>query len=347
MAKKSKKTEKRPVNTSSGARKPRLTPSYSTKLGEMYCGTAESLLRSQSAASYRKGIQLIFTSPPYPLAREKRYGNKQGLRYAQWLAKYAPLFSQHLAPRGSIVLEVGNAWVQGKPVMSTAVIEALLRFKEDGRFHLCQEFIWFNPARLPSPAQWVNVERTRVKDAFTRIWWMAKTPNPKANNRNVLKPYSKSMEDLLLREKYNAGKRPSEHQIGATSFLTNHGGAIPPNVIVATTDSKALTDNEISNFLVTANTRANDQYQSYCRDHKIATHPARMPESIAEFFIRFLTDEMDVVLDPFAGSNTTGAVAERLGRRWLSIEQNLEYVRGSQGRFSTQPEFSFTVSKIA
>ena len=59
-----------------------------------------------------------------------------------------------------------------------------------------------------------------------------------------------------------------------------------------------------------------------------------MPSDLPEFFIKFLTDPGDIVFDPFAGSNTTGDVAESLGRRWLSVEAELDYIKGSIGRFA-------------
>jgi len=199
--------------------------------------------------------------------------------------------------------------------MSTLALEALLAFLQNGHMFLCQQFVWYNPARLPSPAQWVNIDRIRVKDSFTHLWWMATTDRPKADNRRVLKEYSTSMHDLLISGKYNPGKRPSEHDIGETSFLTDNSGAIPSNVIIA------------------ANTHANSDYLSYCRENGLPIHPARMPVKVAEFFINFLTEPGDRVLDPFAGSNTTGAAAEQLGRRWLAIEPQRDYVDGSKGRF--------------
>ena len=58
-----------------------------------------------------------------------------------------------------------------------------------------------------------------------------------------------------------------------------------------------------------------------------------MPMELSSFFIKFLTKPGDLVLDPFAGSNTTGAAAEHLHRRWISVEPNKEYVAGSKGRF--------------
>ena len=58
-----------------------------------------------------------------------------------------------------------------------------------------------------------------------------------------------------------------------------------------------------------------------------------MPIEVAEFFIKFLTNPGDLVLDPFAGSNTTGAAAERLHRTWLAVEPQAEYAKGSIGWF--------------
>ena len=281
----------------------------------MYQGHAEAALTSAGFEQYRGKVQMIFTSPPFPLNRKKKYGNFQGEAYSKWLASFAPIFRDLLKKDGSIVMEMGNAWEPGKPVMSTLALRALLTFLDAGRFHLCQQFVCYNPARLPTPAQWVNVERIRVKDAFTHVWWMSPSERPKANNRGVLQEYSSSMKKLLASKKYNSGKRPSEHHIGVSSFLKNNDGAIPPNV------------------LTYANTSASDDYLKYCRKNGLQLHPARMPAKLPEFFIKLLTNPKNLVLDPFAGSNTTGAAAERLKRRWMSIELNPTYVAGSRGRF--------------
>ena len=291
------------------------TAAYSTECGWCLQGTAEQALDAALGEQYSGTVDLILTSPPFPLNRKKKYGNLQGQAYVDWLTSFAPRFRQLLTDRGSIVMEMGNSWEPGRPVMSTLALKALLSFLDGGCLHLCQQFIWYNPARLPSPAQWVNIDRIRVKDAYTHLWWMSATDRPKADNRRILRPYSQAMNRLLERQRYNAGKRPSEHHIGQKSFLRDNTGAIPSNVLTA------------------ANTRASSRYLNYCREHGITVHPARMPDEVAEFFVRFLTDPGDLVLDPFAGSNTTGAVAEHLGRRWIAIEPESEYVRGSMGRF--------------
>lgn len=286
----------------------------------MYTGKIESLLESAEAVQYEGKIQLIFTSPPFPLNRKKHYGNRVGDDYLIWLAGLAPQLTKLLTPTGSIVMEMGNAWEPGQPVMSTLALRALLAFLEGGDLFLCQQFVCHNPARLPTPVQWVNVERIRIKDTFTHVWWMSPTERPKATNRNVLKKYSQAMLDLLASRRYNPGERPSEHVIGQESFFRDNGGAIPSNV------------------LTFSNTSASDDYRRYCRDHGLKAHPARMPAGLADFFIRFLTDPEDLVLDPFAGSNTTGAVAEKLGRLWVATEPVPDYVEGSRGRFSTISE---------
>jgi len=290
-------------------------PAFRTRRGRTYCCNAEDYLRSRRAKQNLGKVQLIFTSPPFPLNTKKAYGNLRGAEYTDWLAKFAPLFKEMLTPTGSVVLEMGNAWEPGQPVMSTLALEGLLKFLKEGEFKLAQQFICHNPARLPSPAQWVNVERIRLKDSYTHVWWMAATERPYADNRNVLRPYGPSMLKLLKTRKYNSGKRPSQHNIGEKSFLTNNNGAIPSNV------------------LTFSNTANGDPYQRYCKKHALELHPARMHTGLPEFFIKLLTKPGDLILDPFAGSNTTGAAAERLKRRWIAVEARRNYVRGSVGRF--------------
>lgn len=159
---------------------------------------------------------------------------------------------------------------------------------------------------MPAPAEWVTIRRVRVKDAVNPIWWLAKSATPKASNRRVLKPYTKSMEEMLTRG-YNEGPRPSGHVV-SSKWGKRQKGAIPANLIIA------------------ANTRSTDSYLAGCREHGLEVHPARFVHAIPEFFIKFLTRPGDTVLDPFSGSNVVGEVAERLGRKWISVEINREYV---------------------
>jgi len=288
---------------------------YKTKRGIFYYGLIENAFNSKKLVSYKGKVNLILTSPPFPLNRKKKYGNRQGKEYIEWLSKLAAKFSELITEDGSIVIEIGNSWNKGEPTMSTLALEALLAFKEKGNLYLCQQFVWNNPAKLPTPTQWVNIKRNRLKDSFTNIWWLSKSPYPKADNKKVLLEYSESMKRLIKTKRYNSGIRPSEHSIGKASFLNDNRGAIPSNV------------------LTYANTQSGSDYQKYCLSKNIKPHPARMVPQISEFFIKLLTDENDLVFDPFGGSNTTGYSAEKLNRNWISVEPNLNYIIGSIGRF--------------
>lgn len=310
---------------------PRPAVAYQTARGRLLVGRAEDLLDAPDLDPWRGRVQLIFTSPPFPLLRKKKYGNRTGDEYAAWLAGLAIPLTKLLTPTGSIVVELGNGWNPGTPTVSTVGIKALLAFQEEAGLHLCQEFVCFNPARLPTPAEWVAVRRERVKDAFTRVWWLSPTPTPKADNRRVLTEYSGAMRKLLRKGTYSSGRRPSEHKVGVRSFLADNGGAIPPNVLVPP-ESDVPTEPQA--VLPIPNTASRNGYHQKCREQNVARHPAAMPEPLVEFFVRFLTDPGEVVFDPFAGSNTTGAVAESLGREWVGIEADPEYAAASRVRFT-------------
>jgi len=331
---------KAPAKTASTVETGPVTQAYRTPRGRMFIGKIEHALSGTTLNAARGKTNLIFTSPPFPLVRKKRYGNETGTTYLNWLKKLAPRLCELLTDDGSIVMEIGNSWEPGVPVMSTLGLEALLAFKRAGKLHLAQHVICHNPARLPSPAQWVNVNRERLKDSFTHVWWMSKSKRPKADNRRVLLPYSGHMKSLLKSQKYNAGARPSGHVISETGFLTDHGGAIAPNVISLAEHAATLPES----LLKFAGTSADLKYRDYCDEHGYEKHPARMQLGLAMFFIQFLTEPGDLVVDPFGGSNTTGYAAELLDRKWLAVEASEQYARGSEGRFlDDQEELDFAV----
>jgi site-specific DNA-methyltransferase (cytosine-N4-specific) len=318
---------------------------YSTNLGKYYIDSCEAKLKELKEQGVK--AQLILTSPPFPLNNKKIYGNLTGDEYLEWLSDLAPLFADVLAENGSVVMELGNAWEKGRPVQSLMTLKSLLGFLENPQagLRLCQEFVCYNPARLPSPAQWVTINRIRTIDSFTHVWWMSNSDYPKADNSRVLRPYSKSMQKLLKKGTYNAGKRPSEHTISEKSFLTSHGGSIVHNVLELEQMDDKREVRFPQNALSVANTKSNDYFSLKCKEQGVTPHPARMPLELVSFFIEFLTDERDLVLDPFAGSNTTGYCAEKLKRQWVSIEKEIEYGKQSMLRFDDpQLNIEFSVN---
>jgi DNA modification methylase len=286
---------------------------FETNLGQIIQQDSLIYMREQIAA---ESTDLIFTSPPFALLRKKDYGNVEEHKYVEWFEAFAHQFYRLLKPTGSLVIDIGGSWIPGQPTRSLYHFELLIMLCRKVGFYLAQEFYWWNPSKLPTPAEWVNVRRIRVKDAVNCVFWLSKTPWPKASNRRVLVPYSDSM-NTLLENGYSARLRPSGHDI-SDKFQVDNGGAIPPNL------------------LAIPNTESNSYYLRYCRDRDIKPHPARFPSKLPEYFIRMLTDEDDFVFDPFGGSCVTGEVAERLQRRWLCCETIEEYIEGAKGRFDPQ-----------
>jgi hypothetical protein len=199
-----------------------------SKFGKYFVGDAKLALCSDNFRHIAGTVQLVLTSPPFPLNHKKKYGNRTGDDYVAWLASFAPIFSELLTDDGSIVIELGNGWLPGRPVQSLLTLEALMAFvkHETADLRLCQEFVSYNPSRMPSPAQWVTVQRCRVTDSFTHIWWMARSDFPKADNRRVLRPYSASMKKLLETRRFNRGDRPSGFKVSDQAFRNDNGGAI-------------------------------------------------------------------------------------------------------------------------
>lgn len=288
---------------------------YRTKLGKAYCGDSRELLKELENDS----VDLVMTSPPFALLREKEYGNVLQDEYVSWLEEFAVEVKRVLRPTGSFVLDLGGAYQRGKPIRSLYNYNVLIRFVSEVGFNLAEEFFWFNPSKLPSPIEWVNKRKIRAKDAVNTVWWFSKTDFPKADVRKVLVPYSANMQKLLKSNGtyYKPKMRPSGHDI--SDKFKDNGGAIP------------------SNLLQIPNSESSSRYLKLSTQIGIKSHPARFPIKLPAFFIKFLTDEGDVVLDIFSGSNTTGEAAEQLNRKWIAFDNDPAYIANSSIRFFDAP----------
>jgi DNA modification methylase len=303
-------------------------PAYRTALGQQICADSRIVLSSLP----RSSVDLIVTSPPFALLRQKNYGNEEQHNYVAWLSEFGRLALPVLKDTGSFVLDLGGAYQRGRPVRSLYNYRVLLDFCDNLGYQLAEEFFWHNPAKLPSPIEWVNKRKIRAKDSVNTVWWFSKTDNPKADITKVLAPYSDRMKALLKNPAkfYTPKGRPSGHDI-ADAFGKDNGGAIPPNL------------------LQMSNTESNSHYLRVCKALGKQPHSARFPADLPRFFIKFLTEPDDLVLDVFSGSNTTGRVAEDLGRRWMSIEIDAEYAAMSAARFAEDlsiPQIGNLVAKI-
>lgn len=301
---------------------------FRTEHGEAIVGDSLDVLRDLAAES----IDLVVTSPPLALLREKAYGNAEQSEYVDWLLGFAPLVHRILKPTGSYVIDLGGAYQRGVPVRSVYQFRVLLRHIDEHGFHLAEEFYWHNPSKLPSPIEWVNKRKLRAKDSVNTVWWLSKRQWPKANVSNVLAPYSERMKKLLEDPDafYQPKERPSGHDIGK-GFGKDNGGAIPPNL------------------LQFPNSESNGNYMRLCKLFDLPAHPARFPRALPDFFIKFLTNPGDAVIDIFGGSGTTGEVCEQLARRWTTIDIEPNYVKASSFRFvadRSDSEISILVRQI-
>ena len=306
---------------------PESAPYYVTKLGAAYLGDSLAALQALPDAS----TNLVLTSPPYALHFKKEYGNVSKDQYVEWFVPFAKEVRRILTDDGSFVLNIGGSWNKGTPTRSIYHFKLLIALVETVGLHLAQECFWYNPAKMPAPAEWVTVRRIRVRDSVEYVWWLSKTPWPKASNLNVLKEYSLDMI-RLAKNGVRETVRPSGHVIRDSFDNINAGGAIPPNVVE---------EHFAESMLKLGNNAANDDYTMQCKENGIKIHPARFPAALPTFFIKLLTQPNDLVIDPFAGSNTCGAVAEVLDRRWLGFDEVEEYLHASRYRFDLKQKQLF------
>jgi site-specific DNA-methyltransferase (cytosine-N4-specific) len=285
---------------------------FENDLGAVLWAESEALESTIDNAS----IDLIVTSPPYNLLRSKSYEyRKSEEEHVRWLTARAEAWKSLLSPTGSVMLNMADVWVPGQPEMTLWQERVILNMVDRLGYHLCEKLFWHSPSKMPSPAEWVTVRRVRVTPAVESVWWLSKTANPKANNRNVLTPYSDSMK-RTLEKGTNAGVRPSGHVVKEGAFSTNNGGSIPHNLLVA------------------SHSASNTPYLRRCREAGIQPHPARFPESLPKFAIELTTDPGDTVMDPFGGSLTTAEVCNDLGRHFIVGERNREFIEGGLLRFA-------------
>lgn len=271
-------------------------------------------------AGLAEPVHLVLTSPPYALARPRAYGNPARHEYVDFICAALEQLLRHLAPGGSIVLNIGNdIFEPGTPARSLLQERLLIALHDRLGLHLMDRCIWFNRSKPPGPVQWASKARVQLNVAYEPVLWLTNDPMKiRADNRRVLQPHSERHQRLL---KQGGTKTAAEHSDGrynrpAGAFGNSTPGRIPLNV-----------------FDMGHGCPEQVRYKAAARAAGLPVHGAPMPQRLAEFFIQFLTEPGDLVAEPFAGSQTTAAAAERLGRRWISTDCMAEYVAGGALRF--------------
>lgn len=265
-----------------------------------------------------ESIDLVLTSPPY--ADKRDYGTKNASiapdEYVDWFIPKAQEIYRVLKPTGSFVLNISDKVVGG--YQHLYVFELLLKLCKEVGFHLVRDYIWYNPATPPNVYSRGGYGRTKKSHEY--CFWFSKSEEWTFELDPIRKPYSKDMKKYLDgKGKGNRSDniRPSTHNFNCEKVWSDNGGSDPGSVI------------EISN------TNSNDMFMKLCKEKRIA-HPARFPEKLAEFFILSGSKEGDVILDPFSGSGTTAAVAQKNNRKWIGIDANADYCELARARIEAE-----------
>lgn len=267
-----------------------------------------------------ESVDLLFTSPPFPLLSGKEYGTSSTAAWLEWMLDLAADWKTLLAPTGSIIMHLGECYYRGMPVQSQYIERLCIKLEDELGLYRAGRLYWENPARLPD-LQWAAIHRVRVRSTVDPLLWFSKSPNPKADNRRVLEPYAERTRRQYIDKDFTPVDRPSGLSFGEKSWSKDNGGKIPSSIIRC------------------GNASGMDSYSRACRAAGLKIHPARMPQALAEFAIKLTTEKGDLVVDPFFGSGTTGAAAEALGRYWLGLERSLTYLDTSGLRFESAPGF--------
>lgn len=275
-----------------------------------------------AAVIEKESCQLVYCSPPYPIQNARAYGGMGVPEWLAWMKRLGGMWKELLTHDGSLMVNIGQVCVQGSPAQSPYIERFTLMMLDELGFHLADRQYWHNPTKLPSPMPWVATRRVRCKPSVEPVLWFSRSAHCKADNRNVLQPYSEQSSRRYIGKPGRAEQRVSGYDFGSRSWAADNGGSIPSNLIIARNGGGPR-----------------DHYRRRCAETGLPAHPATFPAELPERGILLTTDVGDLVYDPLAGSGQTAAVAERLGRRWITSERVLDYVQVQAFRFEDQSSF--------
>jgi site-specific DNA-methyltransferase (cytosine-N4-specific) len=294
---------------------------FSTHLGLAIWGPSGDIFKRLNVP-----ITLAFCSPPYPLRKPRAYGNPDEREIVDFICDTLEPVVEALSEEGSLCLNVSqDIFLPGMPARSTYVERLVLETCDRFSLFLMDRIVWQNPAKLPGPIQWASKSRQQLNVGWEPILWFAKNPlKVKSNNNRVLEPHSdrhlKLMQDGGEQRETCYGDGAYRLKVGSFGAMTE--GKIPKNVL--------MRGHRCAHGL---------RHRQAAIELGLPTHGAGQPFSIPEFMIQFLTEEGDLVVDPFAGRGMTALAAEMNNRRWMTGELNLEHIRTGAELFRGRPGF--------
>lgn len=300
---------------------------FSTDLGIALWGSCTDVF-----ARLDEPIHLVVTSPPYCLARPRAYGNPSVEAYVDFICQAMEPMVRHLVPGGSIALNLSNDVFEPKSP-ARSIVGELLVVALHQRLGLSKmdTLVWHNPSKAPGPTMWASRTRQQLNVAWEPVYWFTNDPKLcRSDNRRVLQPHTEQHQRLIDRggERRRGIYGDGANRIYPGSFGTPTAGRIPRNVQT-----------------IPHRCRSQDELRALARAEGLPMHGATMPLKLAKFLVEFLSEEGDLVVDPFGGWFAVPAACEEGGRRWAATELMGEYARGGSLRrtFRQAPGFACAI----
>lgn len=296
---------------------------FSTELGAALWSLSDDVFDALDAP-----ITLALTSPPYPLARSRAYGNPSVNEYIEFVVESLRPIAANLERGGSICLNVSNdIFEPGSPARSIYREKLVIAIVEELGLWKMDELPWINRCKPPGPVRYASIERNQLNVTWEPVYWFAKDPaHVKADNRRVLLPHTEQHRRYM-----ESG--------GARSAVVHSDGAYRTRAGAYSNPTPGRIPRNVLDF--THNCPSQQLYKRHARELGLAPHGAPFPLVLATFLIRFLSEPGDLVVDPFAGSCTVGVGAEQEGRRWLLTECMWDYLRPVVARFRPDADFTW------
>jgi site-specific DNA-methyltransferase (cytosine-N4-specific) len=289
---------------------------FSTRLGMAVWGDSLDTLKD-----LQEPVHLLFTSTPYLLNKARDYGNPTNeAEFVDFIVAVVEPVMRTLVPGGSVCLNMGqDAFVKGMPARSLFLERVTLALHDRLGLWLMDRSVWHNPTKPPGPLIWASRDRVQLNSSFEFVLWFTNDPRRvRADNRRVLEPHTEQHQKLIAK-----GGEQRKAQYGDGAYTIRHGsfggatpGRIPRNVMT-----------------LPHRCRDTQQLRRIANELGLPTHGATFPTRLPDFWIRFLTEPGDLVLDACGGWGKTALAAQRLQRRWLIVDKVLDYLRASGEMF--------------
>jgi site-specific DNA-methyltransferase (cytosine-N4-specific) len=265
-------------------------------------------------------IHLCLTSPPYPLKKPRNYGNTTEAAWVDFLCESLEPIVKNLVRGGSIVLNISNDIFEHKsPARSLYLERTILALHDRLGLHLMDRIPWVNRSKPPAPTYWACVQRFQLAVAWEPILWFTNDPLAvRSDNRRVLEPHTDKHKAFMKNggDKRTVAFGDGAYKLRPGSFGRETPGRIPKNIVEvghACSDTNAV--------------------RRAAKSLGQSAHGAMFPTRLCDFFVRFLTEKNDLVVDPFGGSQKVALSAERHNRRWVTTERMYEYLQQAQALF--------------